>query len=92
MPHAIRLSVATMNQVAQTLSQREDEDSILIYRDKTTDEWVIELNSKLDGMLVANLLNVFQGRMLELMMQQHQMPQSESLEVGHMAAMSRASA
>ncbi len=92
MLHTIRLSVATINQVAQSLSQREDEDFILIYRDKTTDDWVIELNSNLDGMLVANLLNVFQGRMLELMMQQHQTVQATEQDVGHLVNPVRASA
>lgn len=72
MLNPIHLSNASMSQVAESLSQRENEDFILIYRDMTTDEWVIDLNSKLDGLLVANLLGTFQCRVLELMLQQQE--------------------
>ena len=85
-------SVGTINQVAASLSQRNDEDFILIYRDKATDEWVIELNDNLDGMLVANLLGVFQGRMLELMMQQHQEAKPSAPEVERLEVAKKASA
>ncbi len=50
----------------------EDESFILIYLDRTNDEWVVELSENLDGLLVANLFNVFQGRLLESLLQQKQ--------------------
>lgn len=50
----------------------EDEEFILIFRDRTTDEWVIELNPKMDGLQIAEILNVFQGKLLESLIEQQQ--------------------
>ncbi len=91
MTHTLRISSATIGQVAQSLAQREDEEFILIYHDKVADEWVIELNSNMDGLLVASLLNVFQGQMLELMMQQH-LDQKTDSEAGPETDLKRESA
>ncbi len=80
MSHSVRISSVTIDQIAQSLAKRDDEQFILIYHDKATDEWVIEVNENMDGLLIASLLNVFQGQMLELMMQQYldQKPHSGS--------------
>ena len=63
---------ATLPAVVEQLNQMEDEEFILIFRDRTTDEWVIELNPKMDGLKVAEILNAFQGKLLESLIEQQQ--------------------
>lgn len=72
MSTSVRFSAATIAELADSLSRHEDESFILIYLDQTSDEWVVELSDNLDGLLVANLFNVFQGRLLESLLQQKQ--------------------
>lgn len=72
MSTSVRFSAATIAELATSLSKQEDESFILIYLDQTNDEWVVELSENLDGLLVANLFNVFQGRLLESLLQQKQ--------------------
>lgn len=69
MPNSLRLSAADF---AKKLAENPDESFVLIYLDKASDDWVIELSDGLDGLLVANLLNVFQGRLLEALLEQKQ--------------------
>ena len=68
----IRLTAATISAVVDQLNEMEDEEFILIFRDRTTDEWVIELNPKMDGLRIAEILNAFQGRLLESLIEQQQ--------------------
>ena len=72
MSTSVRFSAATIAELANSLSKQQDESFILIYLDQTSDEWVVELSENLDGLLVANLFNVFQGRLLESLLQQKQ--------------------
>lgn len=69
MPASIRF---TATDFAKKLSSNPDEQFILIYLDGPSDDWVIELSDGLDGLLVANLLNAFQGRLLESLLKQKQ--------------------
>jgi len=66
----LHLSLATLGQVSEELSRREHEEFIFLYRCRDTDEWVINLNDKLDGMQVVEILQAFQTQMIELIRRQ----------------------
>lgn len=66
----LHLSLATLGQVSEELSRREHEEFILLYRSRDTDEWVVNLNEKLDGMQVVEILQAFQTQMIELIRRQ----------------------
>jgi hypothetical protein len=67
------LNLATLDQISSELSCRQNEEFILIYRDRDSDEWIIDLNDRMDGLQVVTLLNSYQSRMLQLMRdQQHE--------------------
>jgi len=66
----LHLSLATLGQVSEELSRREHEEFIFLYRSRDTDEWVVNLNDKLDGMQVVEILQAFQTQMIELIRRQ----------------------
>lgn len=43
---------------------------ILIVHDEATDEWVIDLDERMDGLMVAQLLEAFQSQMVRCIQQQ----------------------
>jgi hypothetical protein len=67
-----QISLATLVKVASSLAQSSDESFVLIYRDKARDDWGLELTQGLEGLLVANVLNAFQGKLLESLLEQQQ--------------------
>jgi hypothetical protein len=70
MSQPVSLDLATLPQISDELASRTHEEFIFIYRDHQRDEWVIDLNPELDGLKIVELFNSFQGRMLQIMIDQ----------------------
>ncbi len=66
----LHLSLATLRQVSEELDRRKHEEFIFIYHSRDTDEWHINLNEKMDGLNVVEIMQVFQSQMIELIRQQ----------------------
>ena len=66
----LHLSLATMGQISEEITRRQHEDFILLHLDRDNDEWVVSLNDKMDGLLVIEVMQAFQTRMIELIREQ----------------------
>lgn len=66
----LHLSLATLGQVSEELNRRQHEEFIFIYHSRDTDEWHINLNEKMDGLNVVEILQTFQSQMIDLIRQQ----------------------
>ena len=66
----LHLSLATMGQISEEITRRPHEDFILLHLDRDSDDWVVSLNDKLDGLLVIEVMQAFQTRMIELIREQ----------------------
>jgi hypothetical protein len=66
----LHLSLATLAQVSEELDRRKHEEFIFIYHCRDTDAWHINLNEKMDGLNVVEILQTFQSQMIDLIRQQ----------------------
>jgi len=57
---------STDDRFSEELTRRKHEEFIFLYRSRERDEWVVNLNDKLDGMQVVEILQAFQTQMIEL--------------------------
>ncbi|MBA4016519.1 MAG: hypothetical protein C0483_04970 [Pirellula sp.] len=60
----------SVNSLRPKLLEASPHGYILIVHDEASDEWVIDLDERMDGVLVAQILEAFQSQMVRCIQQQ----------------------
>lgn len=60
----------SVNALRPKLLQASPHGYILIVHDEASDEWVIDLDERMDGLMVAQILEAFQTQMVRCIQQQ----------------------
>ena len=74
MPQARFSNKQGLEEIAEAIRRRSQQGYILITHDPATDDWVIDLDERMDGLLVAQLLDTFKQAMLRSLAAQMERP------------------
>lgn len=68
--HSESSTPEAVNSLRPKLLQASPHGYILIVHDEASDEWVIDLDERMDGLMVAQILEAFQTQMVRCLQQQ----------------------
>ena len=69
-PNSDHSTPESVNSLRPRLLQASPHGYILIVHDEATDVWLIDLDERMDGLLVAQILEAFQSQMVRCIQQQ----------------------